>query len=122
MWIGDVQHDGHFYQFSKHIQKQILPGANPEYLYINMFYLEESGVSHKREVYTSIEALGDIGGILEIIFILFGTIFLPISRHSFYLHASRFMFFARSRDSNLFVKGNKQEEQEENLAKYIPKD
>lgn len=83
--------------------------TNPNYLYVNMFFMDESGVSHKREVYTSIEALGDIGGIVEILFILVGTIFLPISRHSFYLHASWFMFFARSRDSSLFIKGDEQE-------------
>ena len=72
-----------------------------------------------REVYTSIDALGDLGGIIEIIFIVLGTIFLPIARHSFYLRASRFMFFARSRDSTLFKKGDQREEKNENLAKYI---
>ena len=80
--------------------------------------MDERGTSHKREVYTVIDALGDIGGILEIIFLMFGTIFLPISRHSFYLRASRFMFFARSRDSNLFIKGDDIDPKEENLAKY----
>jgi hypothetical protein len=84
-----------------------------------MFYMDETGISHKREVYNLIEALSDIGGIIEVIFVLFGTIFLPLSRHSFYLHAARFMFFARSRDPSLFVKGNKHDEKVENLAKYM---
>ena len=74
-----------------------------------MFYLDETGLSHQREVYTIIDALGDLGGIIEITIIVFGIVFLPISRHSFYLKASRFMFFARSKDSNLFVKGSKQD-------------
>lgn len=97
----------------------MLEDQNPNHLYSNMFYLDETGISHKREVYNFIEALSDIGGIIEIMLILFGLIFLPISRHSFYLHAARFMFFARSRDSTLFIKGSKQDEQRENLAKYI---
>lgn len=68
-----------------------------------MFYLDETGLSHQREVYTAIDALGDIGGIIEITIIVFSLIFLPISRHSFYLRASRFMFFARSKDKSLFI-------------------
>lgn len=71
-----------------------------------MFYLDETGLSHQREVYTVIDALGDIGGIIEITFIVFGIVFLPVSRHSFYLRASRFMFFARSKDTSMFVQGS----------------
>ena len=97
----------------------MLPDANPNYLYINMFYMDESSISHYREVYTSIDALGDIGGIIEIILIVFGTIFLPIARHSFYLRASRFMFFARSKDSSLFIKDDDLDKKKDNLAKYI---
>lgn len=76
-----------------------------------MFLMDETGYHHLREVYNSVDALGDIGGIIEIIFIVFGSLFLPISRHSFYLKASRFMFFARSRDEKLFLKGNELEKQ-----------
>ena len=42
----------------------MLPDANPNYLYMNMFYMDETGISHYREVYTIIGALGDIGGII----------------------------------------------------------
>lgn len=84
-----------------------------------MFYLDATGIDYLREVYNLIDALGDIGGIFQIVLIVFGCIFLPISRHSFYLRASRFMFFARSRDTNMFVKGNENEQKAENLAKYM---
>ena len=67
----------------------MLSDESPHYLYINMFYMDESGISHKREVYNLIEVLGDIGGIIEVLFLLFAWIFLPIARHSFYLHAAR---------------------------------
>ena len=50
-----------------------------------MFYIDEVGVPFLREVYTIIDALGDIGGITEITLILFGFFFLPISKHNFYL-------------------------------------
>lgn len=76
-------------------------------------------MSYQREVYTGIDALGDIGGIIEITIIFFGFIFLPISRHSYYLRAARFMFFARTKDKTLFIKGTKEEQSQENLAKYV---
>ena len=53
-----------------------------------MFFLDKTGVTHERVVYTLIDALGDIGGIIEIIMILLGILLLPISKHSFYLKAS----------------------------------
>lgn len=68
--------------------------------------MDEVGVHILREVYTAIDALGAIGGIIEIMLILFGFVFLPISSHSFYLKASRFSYFARSKDKSLFVKGS----------------
>ena len=83
--------------------------------------MDEIGVSHKREVYAALNALGDIGGFIEITMIIFGIFLLPISRHSFYLRASRSMFFARSRDESLFIKGSEQELEPEKLAKYVSK-
>lgn len=110
VWLGSITYDSNFFTYFKSIQKQILPDANPNQLYINQFYMDERGVMHKREVYTLIDSLGDIGGIIEIFFILFGMIFLPISRHSYYLQAARHMFFARSRDSGLFTKVSEYEQ------------
>lgn len=105
--------------FSKSIKHFILPDPKSSSLYQHIFYIDEVGVSYLREVYTIIDALGDLGGIMEITLIVFGLLFLPISRHSFYLQASRLMFFARSKDQNLFVKGNKKEFKEERLSKYM---
>ena len=82
--------------------------------------LEQQGITHQREVYTAIDALGDLGGFIEITLIVFGSIFLPISRYSFYLKAARFMFFARTKDSSLFLKSDKKDTSIEKLAKYMP--
>ena len=84
-----------------------------------MFYLDKQGISHRREVYTAIDALGDMGGIIEITLIAFGLVLLPISRHSFYLKAARLMFFARTKDCSLFSAGNEKLNKKEKLAKYM---
>ena len=47
--------------------------------------------------------MGDIGGILEFTLIVFGFFIYPISEHSFFLRASRQMFFARTKDKSLFL-------------------
>ena len=94
----------------------INPDASRRTLYLHCFYLDEMGIESKREVYTLIDSLGDIGGIIQIIMIIFGAIILPISSHSYYLQASRMMFFARSHDNSLFIKGDAEELKNENLA------
>ena len=52
---------------------------------MNHFFLDAVGNNHKREVYNMLDAFGDLGGVIEVLMILFGVIFLPISKHSYYL-------------------------------------
>ena len=47
--------------------------------------------------------MGDIGGILEFVLIVFGFFLYPISEHSFFLNATRQMFFVRTKEKSLFV-------------------
>ena len=66
--------------------------------------MDEAKESHSREVYNILALLGDLGGIFEIVMIIFGVFIFPISEHSFNLRASRMMFFARTKLKNLFEK------------------
>ena len=72
-------------------------------------YLNEEGVNYTREVYHILDVLSDLGGIIEVIMIIFGFILFPISEHSFYLKAARMLFFARSKDQNMFIKSTDHE-------------
>ncbi len=59
-------------------------------------------VIHKREVYTVMHLLGDVGGVLEIT-ILFSAILLGyLSKFSFNLSAIQTLYLARTSDSTLF--------------------
>jgi hypothetical protein len=49
------------------------------------------------------DLLGDLGGITEVIMIIFGTFLFSISEHSFYLTASQKLFYAKTSDNEVFV-------------------
>ena len=46
--------------------------------------------------------LGDLGGIVEVLMVLFVFIITPVSDHSFWLAASNKLFWAKTRDKNFF--------------------
>ena len=45
--------------------------------------------------------MGDIGGVMEVAFILFGLMLLPISEFSFYLKAISKLFLARVQEGSM---------------------
>ena len=49
------------------------------------------------------DLLGRLGGITNVMMILFGFMVYPISEHSFILKAAKKLFIARTRDPNMFV-------------------
>ena len=68
---------------------------------------------HERAVYGSLDLLGDLGGVTEVVMIVFGVFLYPISEHSFTLKAAKKMFKVRTKENNLFYpprgdKNNKQ--------------
>jgi hypothetical protein len=48
--------------------------------------------------------LGALGGITNVIMILFNGIIKPINEHSFVLKAAKKLYFARSKEDDLFQK------------------
>lgn len=58
--------------------------------------------THSRTVYGVIDLLGDLGGVLEVIMVFTGAIFLPLSEHHFILQAAKRMFIARTKDPTIF--------------------
>jgi hypothetical protein len=71
-------------------------------------YLQPEGNIHKREVYNSLDLFGDLGGVMEVFSVLFGTFITPISSFAFILKATKMLFHARTSDSEMFIeKSNK---------------
>ena len=69
-----------------------------------MFVLSAENVSHSRRIFGLFDLLGRLGGITNVMMILFGFMIYPISEHSFILTAAKKLFIARTRDSTMFIK------------------
>ena len=49
------------------------------------------------------DILGNFGGLMEIVMICCGMIFLPIAEHNYILNAARKLFFARCVEDDIFI-------------------
>jgi hypothetical protein len=58
---------------------------------------------HSKEVYTLVDCLGDLGGLIEIIMKIACFIITPIAYHSYVLKTISKLFVARTKDSSLFL-------------------
>ena len=60
--------------------------------------------SHFRHSYDLIDVFSDIGGILEVIVLIFGFLVYPISKYSFYLENIQKSFLVECNDKSIFKK------------------
>ena len=44
-------------------------------------------INHERKVYGVLDLFGDLGGVSEVMFIIFGALLSPISDHSYLIKA-----------------------------------
>jgi hypothetical protein len=65
--------------------------------------LQPEIIKHSIKVFGVFDLLGKLGGITNVMMILFGFIMFPISEHSFVLKAAKKLFIARTRDEDMFV-------------------
>jgi hypothetical protein len=56
----------------------------------------------KRVIFGWFDLLGKLGGITNVMMLLFGFFIYPLSEHSYILKASKKLFIARTRDERLF--------------------
>ena len=69
-------------------------------------YLSPRNIKYDRKTYDLLDLLGDIGGVTEVVTIIFGFMMFPISEHSFNLQAAKSFFLARTVDQDMFVYKN----------------
>jgi len=66
-------------------------------------------MKHSRRIFGWFDLLGRLGGITNVMMILFGVFVYPISAHSFILKAAKKLFIAKSKDPNMFKDDPKQD-------------
>lgn len=95
---------GDFYQIGSTTPRNILGDTTAgEGKYLNTYFtLQPITIKHTRRVFGWLDLLGRLGGITNVMMILFGVFVYPISAHSFILKAAKKLFIARSKDPNMF--------------------
>ena len=83
-----------------------------------MVYHDQIAVGHERAIYSLLDLLGDLGGVTEVMMIVFCFLLLPISEHSFVVKAMKKLYIARTREDNLFLPP-KQKKPRKSKMKYF---
>ena len=71
-------------------------------LYKTRIWLSTEGINSERLIYGWLDLLGDLGGVTQVISLVFGVFLLPISEHSFILKATSKLFLANTKVENMF--------------------
>ena len=94
-----------YFTISKTVSRDaIISERNKEKIFDIHFWLVPEVDLHNRVVYGWLDLLGRLGGVTNVMMILFGSFLFPISKHSFILKAAKKLFIARTRDKDLFKK------------------
>jgi hypothetical protein len=64
--------------------------------------LQPDIIRHSRRVFGWFDLLGRLGGITNVMMLLFGSFLFPISEHSFNLKAAKKLWYVRTRQPSLF--------------------
>jgi hypothetical protein len=78
-------------------------------------------VKHVKIVQGLLAFLGDLGGVTELIVLLFGFFIYPISRFSFNIKAMENWFMVRTSDNSLFKIGDEEKKNTDELDFDLPK-
>ena len=65
--------------------------------------LNNEDYENYRDVYSLVDCLGDLGGLIEIILVMAATLIQPMSYHSYILNVIKRVFVAKTKSSDMFV-------------------
>ena len=102
--LGFESFFGFFFKIGSVLKQEYIPEIDPGCIYTTVYRLQSTGLLHKRSVYGLMGLIGDLGGVTEVVMILFGFFLYPISEFEFNLEAMKTLFMARTSDPNLMDK------------------
>lgn len=74
----------------------------PNSIFSAVWWLQPEIQIHSRTVYGWLNLMGSLGGITNVIMLLFTWLVVPINEHSFVLKAAYKLYFARTKENDLF--------------------
>jgi hypothetical protein len=92
-----------FFTPGKTLTRQKSPKVMKGVIFETYLWRHNQSVKHYRLVYDFLGVLGDLGGVTEVIMLIFGFFLYPVSEHSFMLQAIKKLYLARTGDSGLFL-------------------
>lgn len=101
MTPGEQTLDETFYQVGLSMEDNQVIEAEPGVFLREVFWIYGEAVKHKRTIYSILDLLSDLGGVLEVFLGFFGVFLYPLSEFSFYLKIAKRLYFARTKDADL---------------------
>lgn len=107
--LGKPSYTGFFFQVSQTINRpELREKTDFKEYFSSVMMLEAEDIGHTRQIYSLFDILGDLGGVTEVIMLLFGFFLYPISEHSFSLQALKRLYKARTLDDTIFKKSEEE--------------
>ena len=79
--------EGNFFTHKKTLAYKKVREMDPHLLFTSDFWLTETSSIFSRRIYGWFDLLGDMGGVTEVLVLIFAFIFEPISHHLFIIKA-----------------------------------
>lgn len=110
--------EGEFYDIGKILDKPFkrVNEGDKDLLAVTTLTLSPDIIHNEREIYSLFDLLGDLGGVTEVIMIVFGFFLNPISEHKFNLIAAKRLFLAHTHDDKFFDEPN---ENDHKINKFL---
>ena len=83
------------------MSNEYIPDYDSANFYSTVYNLQSAGASHSRTIYGLLAFIGDLGGVTEVVMLMFGFFLYPISEFEFYIEAMSQLFMARTSDDTL---------------------
>ena len=104
LFVDIPTYEGTFFQISSMLKRPYNKNKFPGELFRCSLFLQKESILHKREIFNFLDLIGDLGGVIEVMVLIFGFIFFPISQQSFIHKLTKLMFKARTSNSDIFKK------------------
>ena len=79
--------NGYYYSVDRFLKRPRVSGVNPDELYSTSILELGEHFFHNKRVYTLVDCLSDLGGLVEIILTVVAILVKPIQYHSYILKA-----------------------------------
>ena len=100
--LGQYTHIGEFYDVHNVLPSKVTHKIMPKTLFNTRIWLDSTMTTSNRSIYHFLDVLGDMGGVLEILIVVFGIVCCTFSEYSFIITAANKYFNARTSNEIIF--------------------